>query len=92
MTTQSAPPNPSARTRHEPPAAVRATGIVVVLTVAIAVIAIAFALPASRSAPHDVPIGVAGPAPVAEQISARLGERAPDAFDVRTFDDDAALR
>ncbi|MGV0836278.1 ABC transporter permease [Mycolicibacterium thermoresistibile] len=93
MTTQSAPPNHQPHApRHEPPAAVRATGIVVALTAAIAIIAIAFALPASRSAPHDVPIGVAAPAPIAEQISARLAEQAPGAFDIRTFDNDAALR
>jgi len=93
MTTQSAPPNDrSTIRRHEPPAAVRATGIVVVLTVAIAIIAIAFAWPASRSAPRDLPIGVAAPPPVTAQITARLAEQAPDAFDVRAFDDDAALR
>ena len=46
---------------HEPPAAIRATGIIVVLTVVLAILAIAFALPAARSKPHDVPIGAAGP-------------------------------
>ena len=37
---------------HEPPAAIRATGIIVVLTVVLAILAIAFALPAARSKPH----------------------------------------
>ena len=46
---------------HEPPAAIRATGIIVALTAVLAILAIAFALPAARSKPHDVPIGAAGP-------------------------------
>ena len=46
---------------HEPPAAIRATGIIVVLTVVLAILAIAFALPAARSKPHDIPVGAAGP-------------------------------
>ena len=57
---------------HEPPAAIRATGIVVVLTVVLAIVAIAFALPAARTAPHDVPIGAAGPQAASGQVAAIL--------------------
>ena len=63
MTTQSLPRHTHhAAPVHEPPAAIRATGIVAVLAVVLAIVAIAFALPAARSKPHDVPIGAAGPA------------------------------
>ena len=62
MTTQSLPSHTHhAAPTHEPPAALRAAGLVAVLTVVIALVAIAFALPAARSKPHDVPIGAAGP-------------------------------
>src|ERR1044072_8376280 len=37
---------------HEPPAAIRATGIIVAITVALAILAIAFALAAARPKPH----------------------------------------
>ena len=87
--TQSSAP---AESRHEPPAAVRATAIVVALTTLIAVVALAFALPASRSAPHDVPIGVVGPPPLIAQISDQVGRAAPGAFAVTVYSDAAALR
>src|SRR6202158_2725635 len=62
MTTESLPRHTHhALPAHEPPAALRATGIVVALTTVLAIIAIAFALPAARSKPHDVPIGAVGP-------------------------------
>ena len=44
-------------------------GSSLVLTVAIAVVAIAFALPAARSKPHDVPIGAAGPQAASGQVA-----------------------
>src|ERR687892_398948 len=62
---------------HEPPAAVRATGIVVLLAVVIAIVSIAFALPAARSKPHDVPIGAAGPQAASGQIADILEQNAP---------------
>jgi hypothetical protein len=91
-----APAAPSA-TRHaeptpEPPPAVRAVGIVAALIVAIAVVALAFALPAARSKPHDVPVGVAAPSPAATQLSDQLGHSAPGAFAVTMYADEAALR
>ena len=74
------------------PAAIKAAAIVVGLTAILAVILIAFGLPASRSAPHDVPIGVAGPAAATEQVRQLLEQKSPDAFAVTTYADDAALR
>lgn len=82
MTTTSSPHTP---THHEPPPAVRATGIVVGLCVVIAIVALAFALPAAKSGPHDVPIGVAGPQAANGQVAAMLEQRAPGAFAVTYY-------
>ena len=77
---------------HEPPAAIRATGIVAVLTVALALVAIAFALPAARTAPHAVPIGAAGPQSASGQVAATLEKQAPGAFAITYYPGEAALR
>ena len=77
---------------HEPPAALRATGIVAVLAVGIALVAIAFALPAARSKPHDVPIGAAGPQAASGQVAAMLEQNAPGAFDITYYPGETALR
>jgi hypothetical protein len=77
---------------HEPPAAIRATEIVVGLTVALAILAIAFALPAARSKPHDVPIGAAGPMAASGQVADILEQHAPGAFAITYYPGEAALR
>ena len=77
---------------HEPPAAIRATGIIVVLTVVLAILAIAFALPAARSKPHDVPIGAAGPMAASGRIADILEQHAPAAFAITYFPGEEALR
>jgi hypothetical protein len=77
---------------HDPPAGVRAAGIVIVLTVVLAIVAIAFALPAVRSKPHDVPIGAAGPQAAGSQVAAILEKQAPGAFAVTYYPGEAALR
>ena len=77
---------------HEPSAAIRATGIIVVLTVVLAVVAIAFALPAARSRPHDVPIGAAGPQAAGGQVADLLEQHAPGAFAVTYYPGEQALR
>ncbi|MEX3766811.1 ABC transporter permease, partial [Mycolicibacterium fortuitum] len=84
LSTQAATPHHAAPV-HEPPAALRAAGIVIALTAAIAIVAIAFALPASRSKPHDVPVGVAGPQAATSQIAERLEQQAPGAFSVTYY-------
>ncbi|MDY6998366.1 MAG: ABC transporter permease [Actinomycetota bacterium] len=88
--TQAPVPHP-ARLRHQPSPAARATGIVVAITAALAVVAIAFALPATRSQPHDVPIGAAGPQAAGGQLSAMLEQNAPGAFDVTFYPGRSAL-
>lgn len=92
FSTQSAAPVHHAAPEHEPPATLRAAGIVAVLTIAIAVVAIAFALPASRSKPRDVPIGAAGPQAATSQIAERLHQQAPGAFSVTYYPGEDALR
>jgi hypothetical protein len=75
---------------REPSAALKAAGIVVGLIIALAIIAIAFALPAAKSKPHEVPIGAAGP--VAAEVAGALDRSAPGGFRVTAYADDAALR
>src|ERR1700682_1895028 len=85
---------------HAPPAALRAPGIVVALTTVLVFLAIAFALPAARSKPHDVPIGAVGPQaasglgapPARGGVAGLLQPTAPGAFAVTTYPDEAALR
>jgi hypothetical protein len=77
---------------HEPPAAIRAAGIIVVLTVVLAILAIAFALPAARSKPHDVPIGAAGPMAASGRIADILEQHAPAAFAITYYPGEEALR
>jgi len=77
---------------QELPTAVRVTGIVVVLTVVIVIFAIAFALPATRSKPVNVPIGIAGPQAATGQVTERLEQQAPGAFAVTYYPGEQALR
>ncbi|WP_026918830.1 DUF3533 domain-containing protein [Gordonia shandongensis] len=60
-------------------------GAVAGLAVVIPLILLMFIGPASRGAPHDLPIGVAGPQQAVDRVAAELGERQPGAFDVRGF-------
>jgi hypothetical protein len=92
MSTEALPHAHHAQSSHEPPAAVRATGIVVVLAVIIAIVAIAFALPAARSKPHDVPIGAAGPQAASGQVADMIEQHAPGAFAITYYPGEAALR
>jgi hypothetical protein len=73
---------------HQPPAAARAAAIVVALTAVLAVLALAFALPAAKSKPHEVPIGIVGPTAVAEMLE----RTSPGAFAVTYYPGAAALR
>ena len=92
MVTETVPQHRHATPVHEPPAALKATGIVAVLTVALALVAIAFALPAARTAPHGVPIGAAGPQSASGQVAATLEKQAPGAFAITYYPGEAALR
>ncbi|WP_448628040.1 hypothetical protein [Geodermatophilus sp. URMC 64] len=75
--------------RHD---AARLVPLVVLVSVVLTVVLTAFAWPAVRSAPHDLPIAVAGPAAATAQVSAALGEAEPGAFDVRSLPDEPAAR
>jgi hypothetical protein len=89
--TESAPAAPPAR---EAPSAgwARAGALVLLLTLGLALLLVAFGWPAVRSGPHDVPLGVSGPAPLAAQVTQRLDRAAPGAFSVTAYGDEAALR
>jgi hypothetical protein len=92
MTTDALPHTHHAQAGHEPPAAIRAVGVIVAMTIGLAVLFIAFGLPAARSAPRDLPIGVAGPPAVASLIYGEIEQKAPGGFAVTTYRDEAALR
>ena len=66
-------------------------GAIVMLTVLLGLVLTAFALPAIKSAPRDVPVGVAAPAALTARVSGALEAKAPGAFDVRGYPDEAAL-
>ncbi|MFD0313501.1 ABC transporter permease [Streptomyces flavalbus] len=51
----------------------------------------AFAWPAARTAPHDLPLGVAGPAAATAHVQERLEQR-EGAFEIHRYDDEAAAR
>ncbi|GAA3705779.1 hypothetical protein [Gordonia hankookensis] len=60
-------------------------GLIVGIAILLTLMVIAFALPASRSAPHDVPIGVVAPAAQAAHF-----EQGADGFAVTAYPDQAA--
>ncbi|MGY1607762.1 hypothetical protein [Geodermatophilus sp. SYSU D00700] len=82
----SAPPPPARRS------ATSATAAVAVVAVLLTVVLTAFAWPAVRSAPHDLPLAVAGPPAATEQVTAALDAAAPGAYDVRPLDGEPAAR
>ncbi|MFE6526654.1 ABC transporter permease [Streptomyces sp. NPDC057794] len=65
---------------------------VLVLVPVLAALALwAFAWPAARTAPRDLPLGVAGPAAAATQVERRL-EGQDGAFEIHRYADEAAAR
>ena len=80
-------------TTHTPvPDGARLASLVALIAVVLTVVLTAFAWPAVRSAPHDVPIAVAGPAAATSQVADVLGSAPTDAFEVRRLPDEAAAR
>lgn len=70
----------------------RRTAAVIALVPMIVALALwAFAWPAARTAPHDLPVGVAGPAAAAAGVEKQLQAR-DGAFDVHRYADEAAAR
>jgi hypothetical protein len=81
-----------ASSTHEPPEALRATAVLFALTAVLALIAIAFALPAAKSKPRDVPIGAVGAPAASGQVADMLEHNAPGAFALTIYPNEAALR
>lgn len=69
-----------------------AAGIGAALAVLVAVLVTAFAYPAARSGPHQVPLGLVAPDQVAARLDAALDAHAPGGFDVTRYADAAAAR
>ena len=84
-------PTPPGSAGHQPPPAARAAGLVIAITAALAVIALAFALPAVNSAPREVPIGAAGPQAASAQTVDMLERSGRDTFAVTFYPSRAAL-
>jgi hypothetical protein len=64
--------------------------IVAVIVAVQALLMLWFAWPAQEIAPRDLPVVVAGPAPAADALAARLRAERPGAFEVTTVADAAA--
>lgn len=69
----------------------RMIGVMLLIPVIAALALAAFAWPAARVAPHDLPVGVTGPASATAPLQQGF-ERQPDAFEVRRYADEAAAR
>jgi hypothetical protein len=70
----------------------RVVAVPVALAVAVSVIVLAFLWPALTSEPKNLPIAVAGPAALVEQVTGTIEENADGAFEITTVDDrDAAV-
>ncbi|AVZ71739.1 hypothetical protein SLUN_05565 [Streptomyces lunaelactis] len=69
----------------------RMVGVMVLIPVLVALALWAFAWPAARTAPRDVPIGIAGPASATARLEQGFEQR-EGAFDVHRYDDEAAAR
>jgi hypothetical protein len=78
--------------QSRPAEPLRATGVVIALTAVLAVMALAFALPAAKSKPQDIPIGAVGPPAASGQAADQLDRDAPGAFKLSVYPDEDALR
>jgi hypothetical protein len=68
------------------------TIVAIVLPLMIVLVVLAFAWPAARIAPRDLPVGVAGTGPGSQQVLAGLTRSDPGGFDVHLYADEAAAR
>ncbi|MEV5314231.1 ABC transporter permease [Streptomyces sp. NPDC052610] len=73
------------------PTARRLLAVVVLVPLLAALALWAFAWPAARTAPRDLPLGVAGPAAAAAQVEERLSRR-DGAFEIHRYADETAAR
>jgi hypothetical protein len=73
-------------TGRRPPVVV----VVTLLTAVLTVLLIAFAWPAARSAPRDLPVAVAGPEQAVSQVGAGLEKAMPGGFEITAVADRAS--
>lgn len=69
----------------------RAVAVILLVPLVVTLSLWAFSWPAARIAPRDVPVGIAGTAPAADQLQHRFEQRG-GAFEVHRYDDGAAAR
>lgn len=70
----------------------RVVAIAAGIAILIGLLVTAFGWPAVRSAPHEIPLAVAGPPEAATQVADRLEAAQPGGFDVEVVADEAAAR
>lgn len=91
----SVPPVPSAPSvtsvTSPPPQGRRMVALTLLVSALVALALWAFAWPAARTAPRDLPLGVAGPAAATAPLKDRLADR-EGAFEVHQYADEAAAR
>jgi hypothetical protein len=68
------------------------TIIAVVLPMMIVLAVLAFAWPAARIAPRDLPVGIVGTGPGSQQVLSGLTRSDPGGYDVRLYADEASAR
>ncbi|HEV7625510.1 MAG TPA: ABC transporter permease, partial [Streptomyces sp.] len=68
------------------------TALLVLSPVIVALALWAFAWPAARSAPRELPVGVAGPAAATAPVEHKLTELDSHAFEIHRYDGEAAAR
>lgn len=86
---ESGGPAPEAhRARRELEAMV---GAPLLVAAVVTLVLLAFGIPAVKGAPHDLPLGVAGPSAGVAQVSQALKSREPGAFEVTSYGSAAEL-
>ncbi|WP_149824023.1 ABC transporter permease [Streptomyces tailanensis] len=78
-------------TAHSVPPSRRMVAVIVLIPVVAALALWAFAWPNARTAPRDLPLGVAGPAAATARIETGLKQR-EGAFEIHRYADEAAAR
>ena len=68
------------------------TIIAILLPMMIVLAVLAFAWPAARIAPRDLPVGIVGSGPGSQQVRSGLNRSDPGGFDVRRYSDQASAR
>lgn len=67
-------------------------GAIVGLAGVLALVSLAFLLPMKHSGPHDLPVGIAGPAATVAQVEKALAAQSPETLDLRGYNSTGELR